>query len=209
MGRVASPTARTRPPCTRNPGAAPALNSRAVPVYKSTLMRSSVAPLSSSLFSASATFTSRAASSAVKPALSSRAVSSAARLPSTAAGRPVPMPSHKIICAAVGLQNCCTASPDTSPRAAALAAPNTARSAGLSLNSRVVIPLQESTCGTSSVRRQICPTSPASAASSCGVNRVRGSVTAAWVRPRSSSVTAHSCGGAPSPVKNSATRLDL
>ena len=32
---------------------------------------------------------------------------------------------------------------------------------------------------------------------------------AAWVRPRSSSVTAHSCGGAPSPVKNSATRLDL
>ena len=179
MGRVASPTARTRPPCTRNPGAAPALNSRAVPVYKSTLMRSSVAPLSSSLFSASATFTSRAASSAVKPALSSRAVSSAARLPSTAAGRPVPMPSHKIICAAVGLQNCCTASPDTSPRAAALAAPNTARSAGLSLNSRVVMPLQESTCGTSSVRRQICPTSPASAASSCGVNRVRGNVTAA------------------------------
>ena len=113
------------------------------------------------------------------------------------------------LCAAAGLQNCCTASPDTSPRAAALAAPNTARSAGLSLNSRVVMPLQESTCGASSVRRQICPTSPASAASSCGVNRVRGRVTAAWVRPRSSSVTAHSCGGAPSPVKNSATRLDL
>jgi len=29
------------------------------------------------------------------------------------------MPSHRIIWAAVGLQNCCTASPDTSPCAAA------------------------------------------------------------------------------------------
>ena len=29
---------------------------------------------------------------------------------------------------------------------------------GLALNSRVVMPLQESTCGTSSVRRQMCPT---------------------------------------------------
>ena len=172
-------------------------------------MRSSVAPLSSSLFRARATLTSLAASSAVKPALSSRAVSSAARLPSTAAGLPVPMPSHRIICAAAGLQNCCTASPEILPRAAAPAMPNTARSTGFSLNSRVVIPLQESTCGTSSVRRQMRPTSPASAASSCAEKRVRGSVTAAWVRPRSSSVTAHSCGGVPSCAKKSATRPDL
>ena len=49
----------------------------------------------------------------------------------------------------------------------------------------------------------------ASAASSCAEKRVRGSVTAAWVRPRSSSVTAHSCGGVPSCAKKSATRPDL
>ena len=118
------------------------------------------------------------------------------------------MPSHRIIWAAVGLQNCCTASPDTSPCAAAPAMPNTARSTGLSLNNRVVMPLQDSTCGVSSVRRQMRPTSRASAASSCGPNRVRGRVTAAWVRPRSSSVTAHSSGGLPREVKNAATRSE-
>ena len=32
IGRLASPTARALPPCTRKPGAAPALKSRAVPV---------------------------------------------------------------------------------------------------------------------------------------------------------------------------------
>ena len=113
------------------------------------------------------------------------------------------------LCAAAGLQNCCTASPEMLPRAAAPAMPNTARSTGLSLNNRVVMPLQDSTCGVSNVRRQMRPTSRASAASSCGPNRVRGRVTAAWVRPRSSSVTAHSCGGVPSCAKKSATRPDL
>ena len=119
------------------------------------------------------------------------------------------MPSHRIIWAAAGLQNCCTASPEMLPRAAAPAAPNTARRAGFSQNSRVVIPLQESTCGVSSGRRQSPPTSLASASSSAGWNRVRGRVTAARVRPRSSSVTAHSSGGVPSEVKNAATRPDL
>ena len=57
-------------------------------------------------------------------------------------------------------------------------------------------------------RRQMRPTSRASAASSCGPNRVRGRVTAAWVRPRSSSVTAHSSGGLPREVKNAATRSE-
>ena len=94
-------------------------------------------------------------------------------------------------------------------RAAAPAAPNTARRAGFSQNSRVVIPLQESTCGVSSGRRQRPPTSLASASSSAGWSRVRGRVTAARVRPRSSSVTAHSSGGVPSEVKNAATRPDL
>ena len=172
-------------------------------------MRSRVAPLSSSLLRASATLTSRAASSAVKPALSRRAVNSAARLPSTAAGRPVPMPSQRIICAAVGLQNCWTASPEMLPRAALPADPKTARRAGFSQKSRVVIPLQESTWGGSKVRRQSRPTSCASAASSGAENRVRGRVTAARVRPRSSSVTADSSGGVPRLAKKSATRPDL
>ena len=95
------------------------------------------------------------------------------------------------------------------PRAAAPAVPNTTRSAGFSQKSRVVIPRQESTCGVSKVRRQICPTSCASAASSAAENRVRGRVTAAFVRPRSSSVTAHSSGGDPNPANNAATRSDL
>ena len=89
------------------------------------------------------------------------------------------MPSHRIICAVVGLLNCCTASPEMLPLAAAPAMPNTARNAGFSLNSSVVSPLQESTCGVSSAVRQMRPTSPASAVSSCAENRVRGSVTAA------------------------------
>ena len=108
------------------------------------------------------------------------------------------MPSQSIIWAAAALQNCWTASPEISPRAAAPAVPNTARSSGFSAKSRVVIPLQESTCGGSRLRRQIRPTSPARAASSFSLKRVRGSVTAARVRPRSSSVTAHSSGGVPS-----------
>ena len=119
------------------------------------------------------------------------------------------MPSQRIIWAAAGLQNCCTASPEMLPRAAAPAMPNTARRAGFSQNSRVVIPLQESTCGGSRLRRQMRPTSPASAASSFSLKRVRGSVTAARVRPRSSSVTAHSSGGVPSWANSAATRPDL
>ena len=69
--------------------------------------------------------------------------------------------------------------------------------------------MQESTCGGSRLRRQMRPTSPASAASSFSLKRVRGSVTAARVRPKSSNVTEHSSGGAPREVKNDATRPDL
>ena len=83
----------------------------------------------------------RAASSAVKPALSRRAVSSAARLPSTAAGRR----SHAVAEDHLGTA---AAPPRTAglrrrrsrPRAAAPAVPNTAR-AGLFGKTRVVIPL--------------------------------------------------------------------
>ena len=70
------------------------------------------------------------------------------------------------------------------------------------------MPLQDSTCGVSSARRQMRPTSCARAASSREENRVRGRVTAAWVRPRSSTVTPHSRGGAPKEVNRSATRPD-
>ena len=124
-------------------------------------------------------------------------------------GRPVPMPSHRIIWAAAGLQNCWTASPETVPFAAVPAVPNTARRAGFSQKSRVVIPLQESTCGGSKSRRQMRPVSCASAASSGEEKRVRDRVTAARARPRSSSVTAHSSGGVPRLAKNAATRPDL
>ncbi len=153
--------------------------------------------------------TSRAASSAVKPARSSRPVRSAARLPSTAAGRPVPIPSQRIIWAAVGLQNCWTASPDTSPLAVAPAHLKRARSSGFSVKRRVVTPLQLNFWGVSKLRWQSRPTSPARAASSPWLNRARGSVTAARIRPKSSRVTAHSSGGIPREEKKAATRPDL
>lgn len=59
-------------------------------------------------------------------------------------GRPVPMPSQSIIWAAAALQNCWTASPEISPRAAAPAAPNTPEQ-GLFGKEQGGHPLQEST----------------------------------------------------------------
>ncbi len=159
-------------------------------------MRSSVAPLSSSLLRASATFTSRAASSAVKPALSRRAVSSAARLPSTAAGVRCPCRHRGSSGPPPGCRTAGPHRPRWSPGRYP-SCPEHGPEAGFSEKSRVVIPLQESTCGGSKARRQSPLTSRASAASSAGENRVRGSVTAARVRPKSSNVTEHSSGGAP------------
>ena len=98
MGRLAPSSVRTTPARHKKLGAAPALNSPARPVYRSSVSRSSVAPLSCpAFFRPSATLTSRAALSAANPACSSWAVSLAAIWPSTAAGLPVPIPSHSSI----------------------------------------------------------------------------------------------------------------
>ncbi len=85
MGKL-SPSKTVTTPCrTRNDATAPALNKLALPVYKFTVTASSVAPLSLSPLSASATLTRRAASLAAKPAVISFSQSVAAKLPSTAA----------------------------------------------------------------------------------------------------------------------------
>ena len=174
------------PPRTTKLGAAPALNSPARPVYKSTVSRSSVAPDSrSALFRFSATLTSRAALSAAKPARKSWAVSLAAMRPSTAAGRPVPMPSHKSICARPAVsQNWSKASPLTvCPLAGRDAAPNCTANSGRSLKVSVVTVRQWEISGRAISRRHRRLISAVKASDSASVKRVRGRVTVRLSRP--------------------------
>ena len=205
MGRLAPSNIRGTPPRTRKLGAAPALNRPARPVYRSMVSRSSVAPDScSALFKPSATFTRRAALSAAKPARSSWLVRRAAIWPSTAAGRPVPMPSHNSIWARpLASQNCSNASPLTVwPLAGRPAAPNSARNTGRSPKLSIVTVRQWVISGRSRSRRQMRLTSPVSPVISSSVKRVRAMVTETVRRPARSDVTLHSRASRPSPAKS-------
>ena len=161
----------------------------------------------SALFSPSATLTSRAALSAAKPARNSWPVRRAAIWPSTAAARPVPMPSHSSSWARpLVSQKQSSASPLTfCPLAGRPAVPKVAVNNGRSPKVSIVTVRQWVTSGRSMSRRQMRLTSAVRALISSSVNRVRAMVTAAVRRPARSEVTLHSSASSPSPAKSWAT----
>ena len=207
MGRLAPSASRTCPPCTKKLGAAPALNISACPLNRSTLKRSSAVQDSSWLFRLSATFTSLAAEPLPNPARSSCPVRRAAMAPSTAAARPVPMPSHRIMRALPkASQNCSATSPLTSP-AACPARPKHGVNTAFSENESSVPARLFSTRGSSMGRRHRRLTSSVKSCSSSGPGLMRLTSALACIQPFSFSTTRHSSGASPRPCISFSSRL--